>query len=174
MLAAALLGEQDVPRLHVEVGDRAGVQVRERVRHLESDGRDERRVERAAAEAVLQRARLHVLHDHEAAADVGGEGGAGVAHVDDVRVAQRRQQHDLALATGDEVGAAARGEELDRDVAVLLGVPGAVDVSHAAGPEHLVELVARRGLRHLTRIEGGFVVEEVGHRRFPSVWCVPT
>ncbi len=71
--------------------------------------------------------------------------GVRLAAVDlrDVRVVQRRERLRLAREPGEPLGILREEirEDLDRDVAIELCVPGAVDLTHAACPESSDDLV---------------------------------
>ena len=57
--------------------------------------------------------------------------------VRDVRMVQRREDFRFALEAREALGSARQrlGQHLDRDLALQLGVGGAIDLAHAAGAE---------------------------------------
>ena len=108
---------------------------------------------------------LDELHDDERADGVG----AVVVHGDHARVVQRRGRLRLVPEAVEEVrvGAVLGPQDLDRDVALELGVAGPVDRGHAALAEQLDEAVATAedGRRCRSQVEASEVGAELGCAR---------
>jgi len=100
-------GEQDVVRLDVAVDDAAAVRVDERARDVLENAHRFAHRERSAREARAQRLAFDERHDEERET----VGLSRAQHRHDVRMLQRRREHDLALEAvhGD------RGGELVRE-----------------------------------------------------------
>jgi hypothetical protein len=140
-LHPAVAADEDVRRLHVAVDDPAHVRGMERLGDLGADPRGLARRQRA----VLADDRRHVLAVDELHDDVrAGRLLAEVEDRDDVRVAQRRGGAGLVAEAGQEVRVTTElgAQQLDRDVAIQLGVARPVDRRHAALSEELHEAIA--------------------------------
>ena len=100
---------------------------------------------------------LDELHDNRARAS----GVLDAVDLRDVRMVEGGEDLSLALEAGDAVAAARLGcagvsrqmgrQDLDGDVAIQLGVAGAIDLAHRAGAEgadDLVDAKARARLEH--------------------------
>ena len=137
--------EHEVARLEVAVDDAAAVRGGERRQDLAvALDRAAQRARAALAQHVAQRAAGGELHDDAA------RGLVHVEHRDDVRVAQRRHHARLVEEAREGVGALGAGEvrveQLDRDVAIELGVAREIDDAGRAAPELAHQPVARAGL----------------------------
>ena len=135
-LHPAVAADEDVRRLDVAVDDAAVVRGLDGAGGLGGEARGLAR----GQDPLLAQDRgevlaLDELHDDVRARRVVAE----VEHGDDVRVVERRGGLCLVAEAGEEVGVLAvlGPQELDRDVALELGVAGAVDRGHAALPEQL-------------------------------------
>ncbi len=97
---------------------------------------------RTAGNALRQRRPLDQLHYQRA--DVACVLDA-VQH-GDVRMIHRGQHAGLALEARHAFGVAGegRGQDFERDVAVELGVAGAVDFAHSAGAQFRADLIVRQ------------------------------
>ena len=140
-LDPAVAPHEDVGRLDVAVDDAADVRRVEGLRDLGGHAGGLARRERP----VLAQDRGEVLavdqlHDDVRARAVLAE----VEHRHDARVAERRRRPGLVAEPAEEVGVLAElgAEELDGDVAIQLGVAGAVDRRHPALAEELDQAVA--------------------------------
>jgi hypothetical protein len=85
-----------------------------------------------------ERLAVDELHRHEDAAAEGGD----VVHRDDVGVLETRHRLRLAQQPGAAVASAVVAQQLDRHLAVELGVVGGVDHAHAALAEAVEDQVA--------------------------------
>jgi hypothetical protein len=157
----------DVGRLEVAVDDAALVRLLEAGRDLQRDPK--RLVERepAALDPLLQRLALDQFHHQE----VNRRSRLGMRRLldgmdaGDVGMVQRRQHLRLAGEAGHPRGIVGEGlrQQLQRDVAAELRVPGAVDRAHAA----LAELVGHAEMSQVSinhehsRI--GTILREVPH-----------
>ena len=143
-LQPALPGDEDVLRLQVAVDDPLvvrggqGLGQLHRVLHGLAHGQGARR------QPLPQRLALEQLHD-----GVGRPGlAAEVVDREDARVRQRRHGFRLPLEAGEGllVLREARGEDLDRHLAVELGVASAKDLAHPPGAEGGGDLVGSETL----------------------------
>jgi len=105
-------------------------------------------------EPVAQRLSLEELRDGVRDALVEAE----IVDREDVRVGERRDSLGFALESLPRVRVHGQslGEDLDRDLAVEPGVLGAIDLSHASGPQDREDLVgaesgSRRGSHGVRR-----------------------
>jgi hypothetical protein len=79
---------------------------------------------------------------------------AKVIDGDDIRVTERGDRAGFPLEAAPAVGTggAVFADDFDRDIAVEAGITGAIDLAHAADPEHGPDLVGAksrvRGQRH--------------------------
>ena len=91
------------------------------------------------AEARRQRVALQVLHDQEVPPVVLADVEQGA----DVGVVEGRQQLRLALEAREALGIGdeRRGQDLDRDVAIELGVARTIHLAHSACPERAEDFV---------------------------------
>src|SRR3954452_22379032 len=89
------------------------------------------RGERACLERLSQRLSLEQLHDGE----VPARGFAEIVNGEDVRVGERGDSEGFALEprAGIGVGGERWRKDFNGDVAIQLGVAGAVDLAHATG-----------------------------------------
>ena len=141
VLAAALLVEQDVGRLHVAVDEPLCVRRVERVRDLGGDRDDPPRRQRALPpEQRLQVGPVHVAHRDEQAA----VGLARLVDRHDVRVVETRGQPRLAQHPVAErlVVREPLAQQLEGDRALEAQVESAVHLAHAAAPGQSADLVA--------------------------------
>jgi hypothetical protein len=146
-----LLGESEVEDLHV-AGPRDEHVLRLQVAVDDAllvgggeAGRDLERVadrlvlrKRAAAQAPAQRVALEELGDGVDASVLAAE----VVDREDVRMREGRDGERLALEARQRLGVVRhlRGENLDRDVALQLGIPRSVDLAHPARAERRDDL----------------------------------
>ncbi len=134
-LHAALVGHEDVAGLDVPVDEAAVVGVLQRGGDVGGDLEGPLLGQAARPDGVLQPPALHQLHDDERQARPAVH--AGVEHRDDVRMVEVGRAAALlgeALLEGLVVPEP-RQQHLDGDLAVEVGVPGLVDLRHAAAPQ---------------------------------------
>jgi hypothetical protein len=117
------------------VHDPAAVRHIQRTRDLDPVAQHLRQRQRPLGEAVGERLPLEQLH-HQV---IGAVVVADVVKRADVRVVEVGDRACLALETGADFRV--RGEvgrqHLDRDVTTQAGIPGAVDLAHAARTERI-------------------------------------
>ena len=137
-------GEEEVVGLEVAMHDAAGVRGGESRRHLRGDLEGLARRQRPGDQALAQGLALEELHRGEGDFAVLAE----IEDRQDVRMRQRRDCLGLALETGQRVGVGGemRRQDLDRHLAVELGVGGAKDLAHAALSELGDDAVVGEGL----------------------------
>jgi hypothetical protein len=135
-LHVAVVGDEDVSRLHVAVDDPLAVRDLERVGNTDGDAHGVVARDRpAVAKDGRQVASADELHDDVLVAI--GAVGPVVVHPDDVRMGEAAGRARLLLEAGREsrIGAVLRAEELDGDLAVELLVERTPDRGHAPLPE---------------------------------------
>ena len=116
--------------------------------------------DRTGVELPAQRLALEKLHDGVGDAVLVSE----IVDRKDVRMRQRRDRFRLSLEPGQRVGIGRDGrrKDLDRDVAVQLRIPRAVDLPHTASAQRRKDLV---GAETCAEGEGHCVVDYRGCRR---------
>jgi hypothetical protein len=126
--------DEDVVGLQVPVDDPALVRRGEALRDLQAvvDRLPLRKLS-TAVEPSLQRLSFEQLRDRVGNAVVPAE----VVDREDVRVRERGDRQRLALEARQGVGIPGErlGQDLDRDVAVQLGVARAIDLAHSPDPQ---------------------------------------
>jgi hypothetical protein len=133
--------DEDVVGLEVAVEDAVLVRLAEALGDLPRELQALELGDAALLEPLGQALAGQQLHDHVRAAVVGL---AVLVHADRRRVAQLRGDLELAAEPDDElgVGQALAPDQLDRDLAIDLGVVGLVDDAHAALADDLLDQVA--------------------------------
>ena len=160
--------DEDIGRLDVAVDDALVVDVVERQRHLQQGvehGLD------AAAGQAGDRPALEQLHrEKRPAVQL-----AVVEDVETMRVVQRRQRSELALEPAPGRAGQRALHELERDLAAVARIAGAVDDAHASLAEHVADLeplvpqlVSADVGCYLVVLTGGRIRRERGARR---TWC---
>ena len=152
-LHATLAGEQDVRGFHVAVDDAGVVGCLQRFGNLAGDLQCLGERDGTALQAALQGLAFDQLQHQE----VDGVGLLEAVDRADVGVVERRQQLGFALEPGEPVGVGGEvvGEDLDGDVALQLGVTGAVDLPHTPRAERFQDLVMTEGCTDHERPEVG-------------------
>jgi hypothetical protein len=167
----AVGGDQHVGGLEVAVDDAGLVRGVEPFAGGDEDLEDRAQRSFGRRQPLAQGLALDVLHRQEHLAVVDPD----VEHRDDVGMRQPRQRLGLALHAGAPDRARLRGaDDLDRDLAIELGIEGAIDHAHAAGADLIDDQVTTdlgaggdrrlaRGSHRRRRLGRGAAVRE----RFP-------
>ena len=172
-LHLAVAGQEEVVGLEVAVHDAAGVRGGEPGRDLRGDLERLARRQRAADQALAQRLAVEQLHRGEGDLAVLAE----IEDRQDVRMRERRDRLGLALEARQRVGVGGemRRQDLDRHLAVELGVAGAEDLAHPALAELGDDLVgAEPGSDH--RVARSWRAGGIGALYFSATdltprWC---
>ena len=138
-LDVAFAGKHDVLWLQIAMHDTRLVRLRQGIRELGGDLKGLLQPRPPALQLVPKgRAFDDFHHDIELAVAL-----ADVVDRDDARMIQRGQRSGFLLETPDGGGAGGRldAQDLDGDIPAELRVPGAIDLSHAAGAEQSDDLV---------------------------------
>lgn len=125
----AVRPDLDVRRFQIAVDDAALVRGFERVGDLPRDGQHFGHRQRTARDDGRQIFTIDQFHDEAAVDDA--------VDVGDVRVIQRGQRLCLAREAGEALRIECEevGKDLDRDVAIELGIAGAIHLAHSAGAD---------------------------------------
>ena len=123
----------DVGRFQVAVNDPLLVRCLERLGDLRRDGQCVLERDRAAPQSLRQILAFDQLHDE----GVHITGFFKAVDVSDVRMVQRREGLGFARETCEPFGVVREAirQNLDRHVAIEVGVPRAIDLAHAAGAD---------------------------------------
>ena len=154
-LDLAVWRDLHVGRLQVAVDDALLVRVLEGLGDLLGDS--DRLVDRnrPALQSLREVLALDQLHDQDVRLrSVRERHALEAVEVGDVGVVEGGQDLGLALEPGEPIGIGGEGlgEELERDLAAQGRVGGAVDLTHAPGPEGRGDLVVRQGLSDQDRL----------------------
>ncbi len=178
-VARELVADENVRRLDVAVNETAAVQRAERVEQRVGDARDggrvragERNVDRPAGDEVHREPRR--LGGPGSPRDVRRVQHAELVDRDQVRVAERRQDVELAVERADQLGRVGdplRPQELQRENAPGGPVPDLEHLPRGAGPEAPLDLEAageQRGGWHAVVMR-----HSVAGRNTPRNCCSP-
>ena len=132
-LRVSSVADDDVGRLDVPVDHTLGMRGIEGVRQLHANIDDPPRLERPGAEMLLQGVSLNDLHHDERSACILTD----VMHRTNVGMVQRGKDFRFAFKTSEAVGFFCKRlrQDLQCYVAVELGIPGSIHLTHTAFTE---------------------------------------